>query len=706
MKFTLARGTRVYAVACGAAIVFLSGCSRTREITQMGCTAPPEVEAAWKRLADAPRECYFRYACWQGKIDAAKKLRSRFPQELLAHRVLVESVKWTPRDLPRRDSQIESLRKEYRELSKRYPKNPSYPFLLAQLGANKQERPRLLHEALSRDSGFVWAHKELAGGGTEEARKHLDFFARNCPAKTSELLNLLFRLKSREVWLEYAPALRNAARPETGKFEDLPALWELEFQYADTTAYPSLTKEVARQVAELRALNRPSDEEWLGVLETGYRLAGDETGQQWVGDQRLSRFPCTWGATSVRFKRYQKEHGGAPGDEAALKEWNKRYRVAFEEWLRQCPDDYLLLQERLDLLRADEAPDPKQVELAGEKALDIVGPFVSAQVAGLYIDKRVRLDSVDALLNAYKRSVDIEWKDAEAAGLDAEDLATMRGNHLSHACAYQQLRVRLALALKDQRRAERELVKLDQSISEIEKSTVRPDVRKRVAFWKAKAWSLRAEKEILAGRNEPALAAYSKAIELNPDDRKLIKAAEALYPQVHGSAEGFAAWRQELEVRARIASEEVARAVRRPMPPIDLPDLSGKKWTSSDLEGKAVLVNIWATWCGPCQGELPHIQKLYESWKGNRSFGIVTISVDENPGLIEPYMKERKYTFPVLIAGAGSFRAWAPHGIPLNYIVNPDGMIVQEQSGFGGGGDLWEKKIEGYLAAALVAEKK
>ena len=143
------------------------------------------------------------------------------------------------------------------------------------------------------------------------------------------------------------------------------------------------------------------------------------------------------------------------------------------------------------------------------------------------------------------------------------------------------------------------------------------------------------------------------------------------------------------------------RAVRRPLPEVNLPDLSGRRWTSADLRGKAVLVNVWATWCGPCQGELPHVQKLHERWKDSRSFRVVTVSVDDNPGLIEPYVKERKYTFPVLIASTGSFRSWTSQGIPMNYIVNPEGMIVQEQGGFGRDGDLWEKKMEGYLEAAF-----
>jgi thiol-disulfide isomerase/thioredoxin len=628
--------------------------------------------------------------------------------------MLVENVTRGPWELPERAATVDRLATEYRRASQQYPRNPAYPYLLGILEENPDTARTFFQHALLLDPNFATAHEAVARSlyrkdtpnEKKEARKHLDAFAQLCPAKTKNLLALVSLSNDRAAWGTYAPTLRHAITPESGQFEELADLWDCEFAYADPASFSALRSDVSRQIEALRKLDRVSDPRWLAALEEGYKLTNDDAGKRWAEDDRLTRFPCTWEASSVRFERYQKEHGKAPEGGAALKDWNKETLLAVEGWLRQCPDESRLLQERLGLLGEEDSPDPKQVELAGDKALAVVGPIVSADVARLYIDKRVRLDRVDALLSSDQRRIDAEWKNTQASGLEAEDLATMRGYHLAQTCGNEELRVRLALALKDQARAERELLRLDKTISEIEKSSAKPDARKSLTFRQAKAWKLRAEKEILAGHLEPALSDYGRSIELNPDDRKVIEAARTVYTQVHGSAQGFDAWSQTFEAHARTASEEVARAVMRPLPHIDLPDLSGKKWTSSDLQGKALLVTIWATWCGPCQGELPHVQKLYESWKGNRSFGVVTLSVDHNPGLIEPYMKERKYTFPVLIAGAESFRSWAPHGIPMNYVVNPSGMIVQEQSGFGRGGDLWEKKMEGYLAAALTESEK
>jgi len=65
-----------------------------------------------------------------------------------------------------------------------------------------------------------------------------------------------------------------------------------------------------------------------------------------------------------------------------------------------------------------------------------------------------------------------------------------------------------------------------------------------------------------------------------------------------------------------------------------------------DLNEKATLVNLWATWCGPCRGEHPDIQKLYERIKDRKDLQILTISVDDRPIAERAYVKAEKYTFP------------------------------------------------------------
>lgn len=137
---------------------------------------------------------------------------------------------------------------------------------------------------------------------------------------------------------------------------------------------------------------------------------------------------------------------------------------------------------------------------------------------------------------------------------------------------------------------------------------------------------------------------------------------------------------------------------KNPIPAFALSDLGGKTWKLAELNGKATLINIWATWCGPCREEHPALQKLYEQINDTKDLTLLTISVDEEAGLVAPYMTEHKYTFPVLF-GEDVVKAVNGHdgfGIPQNWFVTPAGKLETIQSGYGGDPD-WQTIILGKL---------
>jgi peroxiredoxin len=103
----------------------------------------------------------------------------------------------------------------------------------------------------------------------------------------------------------------------------------------------------------------------------------------------------------------------------------------------------------------------------------------------------------------------------------------------------------------------------------------------------------------------------------------------------------------------------------------------GEKITLSGLEGKAVLVNIWATWCPPCRQEMPAIEKYYERYKER---GLVVLGVNatvqDNPLDIVPFVNEYGLTFPVLLDETGDVaRKYELRSLPSSYFLNRDGTI-------------------------------
>lgn len=108
-----------------------------------------------------------------------------------------------------------------------------------------------------------------------------------------------------------------------------------------------------------------------------------------------------------------------------------------------------------------------------------------------------------------------------------------------------------------------------------------------------------------------------------------------------------------------------------------LKDLAGKTWTFSDLRGKVVLVNFWATWCPPCRKEMPDLEAIHARF-APRGLVILGIS-DEEASKVEPFIRERKVTFPILLdPGRKVNEAFVVEGIPKSFVYDRDGKLVAQ----------------------------
>jgi cytochrome c biogenesis protein CcmG/thiol:disulfide interchange protein DsbE len=99
-----------------------------------------------------------------------------------------------------------------------------------------------------------------------------------------------------------------------------------------------------------------------------------------------------------------------------------------------------------------------------------------------------------------------------------------------------------------------------------------------------------------------------------------------------------------------------------------LRDIDNRKWVFSSTKGKVVLVDFWATWCGPCKVEIPEFVDMYSRYK-DKGLEVVGVAMDA----------EYKMNYPILIgAGAdGVLRAWGVSGLPTTFIVSRDGMVCR-----------------------------
>lgn len=121
----------------------------------------------------------------------------------------------------------------------------------------------------------------------------------------------------------------------------------------------------------------------------------------------------------------------------------------------------------------------------------------------------------------------------------------------------------------------------------------------------------------------------------------------------------------------------------RPAPDFLLPDLSGQSVRLSQLKGKVVLLNVWATWCAPCRQEMPTMQTLHQRLK-NADFVMLAVSQDaDGAKAVQPYLQEGGFTFPVLLDMQGEVgRKYAVAGYPETFIINRQGDIVHHHIGY------------------------
>lgn len=163
---------------------------------------------------------------------------------------------------------------------------------------------------------------------------------------------------------------------------------------------------------------------------------------------------------------------------------------------------------------------------------------------------------------------------------------------------------------------------------------------------------------------------------------------------------GLLVWKVAFDREGGVAADlGKGKLVLAPEFTLDRLDRSGKL-SMSDLRGKAVVVNFWASWCLPCRDEAPVLQQTYERY---RDEGLVVLGVDFNDfkGDARSFMRRFGLTFPVVYDGKGSTGGtWGLRGVPETFFVDRAGRVVGEP--LYGGIDL-ERNRDAYQRGVALA---
>lgn len=118
-------------------------------------------------------------------------------------------------------------------------------------------------------------------------------------------------------------------------------------------------------------------------------------------------------------------------------------------------------------------------------------------------------------------------------------------------------------------------------------------------------------------------------------------------------------------------------------PDFKVMSLDGELFKLSDMKGKVVMVNFFATWCGPCMKELPELEKQVWSRFKNKNFKLISIGREHTVAELKKFQSKKKFSFPIAADPKRQiYSKYAEKYIPRNYIIDKDGKIIFQAKGF------------------------
>jgi thiol-disulfide isomerase/thioredoxin len=645
-------------------------------------------------------------------------LIAKYPRELEPYQTLINKMRSEDPD------EFAELRSRLVKMAKDDPSDPLALLLAGWVlrGKDTPESVRLLEAAKAKAPDFPWPFRVLAAvyfsgkiADQNKVKKNIEAFFAVCPASSDNSAQQLLA-KDPALQPKVATALRTRLERETDaqRLKDYEILWGLEFRTRPPVEHDVLRAQLTEDLKRLAMLNPKGSAEWQAFLIKGYKQSGvsPETITT-MQDALIREYPHSSEAYDIVRTRWDNAHK-EPEDQNDAPAWSKyqrEYEEALKGWMRDYPDDtFLQRYEWFYAIQGNDAASEKDGIAALDTFLQGVKDFQPpsfwphsyANAAQFLVQRGWEPTRALELLKEARLLNEQEQKRTQ----DDDNLSDddLKSREMENLWRDQYLE---GLVLKAAMQAKR-----PEAALELKASIEAPPPQDKK--FESGYWLNRARFEALQNHTQDALAFYQLGLRTRTDPPKarrgklrddLTDEARALWKAQGGTETAWAVWSSPTSDSTERLREGWWEKATKTIPSFELSDLSGRTWRLKELEGKTILINVWATWCGPCEAELPHLEKFYEKVKGRSDIQVLTFDIDEDLGLVTPYLKEKGYTFPVLPAYSTVVSLLDGFAIPQNWLVDPHGMWRWKQVGYGGGSDAdFEKEILARLESTKTSQ--
>jgi len=115
--------------------------------------------------------------------------------------------------------------------------------------------------------------------------------------------------------------------------------------------------------------------------------------------------------------------------------------------------------------------------------------------------------------------------------------------------------------------------------------------------------------------------------------------------------------------------------IGKPAPDFNFQVTEGQSFSLSTLQGGPVLLNFWATYCGPCRVEMPYLQQIWDEWQG-AGLIVLAINISESPSEVESFMQSQGLSLPVLLDSEGAIAyKYGILNIPTTFFIDSEGIV-------------------------------